>query len=168
MRGGFCGSHSLTVLPSQYSLACWCSRKRTFGLCRCSPHDGFTRTRGGRYLQCCRSPLAVVGGSPASMEEPVRIDQCNNIRDFRLMARRVLPTPIFHYLDGAADDEITYRRVPKPTSDAIWCPTFSQRSKALSGSGIRAQSSHHQRVRHVISRLRNASLEVDIDGRRRS
>jgi L-lactate dehydrogenase (cytochrome) len=43
------------------------------------------------------------------MEEPVRIDQCNNIRDFRLIARRRLPGPIFHYIDGAAD-EVTYRR----------------------------------------------------------
>jgi len=40
----------------------------------------------------------------------VRIDQCNNIRDFRLIARRRLPGPIFHYIDGAADDEVTYRR----------------------------------------------------------
>src|ERR1700758_2900893 len=44
------------------------------------------------------------------MEEPVRIDQCNSIRDFRLMARRRLPGPIFHYIDGAADDEVTHRR----------------------------------------------------------
>ena len=40
----------------------------------------------------------------------MRIDQCNNIRDFRLIARRRLPGPIFHYIDGAADDEVTYRR----------------------------------------------------------
>jgi hypothetical protein len=40
----------------------------------------------------------------------VRIDQCNSIRDFRLMARRRLPGPIFHYIDGAAGDEVTYRR----------------------------------------------------------
>ena len=40
----------------------------------------------------------------------MRIDQCNSIRDFRLMARRRLPGPIFHYIDGAADDEVTYRR----------------------------------------------------------
>jgi hypothetical protein len=38
----------------------------------------------------------------------VRID--NNIGDFRSMARRRLPGPIFHYIDGAADDEVTYRR----------------------------------------------------------
>src|ERR1700732_1358347 len=44
------------------------------------------------------------------MEEPVRIDRCNNIEDFRSMARQRLPGPIFHYIDGAADDEVTYRR----------------------------------------------------------
>src|ERR671918_2801801 len=44
------------------------------------------------------------------MEEPVRIDQCHNIGDFRSMAMRRLPGPIFHYIDGAADDEVTYRR----------------------------------------------------------
>jgi L-lactate dehydrogenase (cytochrome) len=44
------------------------------------------------------------------VEEPVRIDRCNNIKDFRSMARRRLPGPIFHYIDGAADDEVTYRR----------------------------------------------------------
>ena len=40
----------------------------------------------------------------------MRIDRCNNVADFRLMARRRLPGPIFHYIDGAADDEVTYRR----------------------------------------------------------
>src|ERR1700694_3669619 len=44
------------------------------------------------------------------MEEPVRIDRCNNIGDFRSKARRRLPGPIFHYIGGAADDEVTYRR----------------------------------------------------------
>ena len=40
----------------------------------------------------------------------MRIDQCNNVKDFRSLARRRLPGPIFHYIDGAADDEVTYRR----------------------------------------------------------
>ena len=40
----------------------------------------------------------------------MRIDQCNNIGDLRAMAKRRLPGPIFHYIDGAADDEVTYRR----------------------------------------------------------
>lgn len=46
----------------------------------------------------------------AKMEEPVRINQCNNIGDLRAMAKRRLPGPIFHYIDGAADDEVTCRR----------------------------------------------------------
>ena len=34
----------------------------------------------------------------------------NNFHDFRKMAKRRLPGPIFNYIDGAADDEVTYRR----------------------------------------------------------
>ena len=40
----------------------------------------------------------------------VRIEHCHNVDDFRFLARRRLPGPIFHYIDGAADDEVTYRR----------------------------------------------------------
>jgi L-lactate dehydrogenase (cytochrome) len=38
------------------------------------------------------------------------LDQCYNFHDFRRLARRRLPGPIFNYIDGAADDETTYRR----------------------------------------------------------
>jgi L-lactate dehydrogenase (cytochrome) len=38
------------------------------------------------------------------------IDKCRNTEDFRKLAKRRLPSPIFHYIDGAADDEITYKR----------------------------------------------------------
>jgi len=38
------------------------------------------------------------------------LNQCHNFADFRELARRRLPHPIFHYIDGAADDELTYRR----------------------------------------------------------
>jgi len=38
------------------------------------------------------------------------IDRCRNVQDFRALAKRRLPSPIFHYIDGAAEDEITYRR----------------------------------------------------------
>ena len=44
------------------------------------------------------------------VEEPVRVARCNNIGDFRSMAQRRLPRPIFHYIDVAVDDEVTYRR----------------------------------------------------------
>lgn len=40
----------------------------------------------------------------------MRLKNCRNVDDFRLMAKERLPGPIFHYIDGAADDEITYRR----------------------------------------------------------
>lgn len=40
----------------------------------------------------------------------MRLKQCFNFHDFRELARRRLPGPIFNYIDGAADDETTYRR----------------------------------------------------------
>lgn len=40
----------------------------------------------------------------------MRLSHCNNFRDFRELARRNLPGPIFNYIDGAAEDETTYRR----------------------------------------------------------
>jgi L-lactate dehydrogenase (cytochrome) len=41
---------------------------------------------------------------------PRRLARCSNVEDLRDLARRRLPSPIFHYIDGAADDELTYRR----------------------------------------------------------
>jgi len=38
------------------------------------------------------------------------IKNCHNTKDFRRLAKRRLPSPIFHYIDGAADDEVTYKR----------------------------------------------------------
>ena len=40
----------------------------------------------------------------------MRFDQCNNLMDFRAIARRRLPAPVFNYLDGGADDEFSLRR----------------------------------------------------------
>jgi L-lactate dehydrogenase (cytochrome) len=40
----------------------------------------------------------------------MRLSDCHNFHDFRELARRRLPGPIFNYIDGAADDETTYRR----------------------------------------------------------
>jgi L-lactate dehydrogenase (cytochrome) len=40
----------------------------------------------------------------------MRLHDCHNFHDFRQLARRRLPGPIFDYIDGAADDEVTYRR----------------------------------------------------------
>lgn len=40
----------------------------------------------------------------------MRLTDCHNFHDFRRLAQRRLPGPIFDYIDGAADDETTYRR----------------------------------------------------------
>lgn len=40
----------------------------------------------------------------------MRLADCHNFQDFRELARRRLPGPIFNYIDGAADDEITLGR----------------------------------------------------------
>lgn len=40
----------------------------------------------------------------------MRLTECHNFHDFRLLAKRRLPGPIFDYIDGAADDESTHRR----------------------------------------------------------
>lgn len=40
----------------------------------------------------------------------MNLTDCHNFSDFRNLAQKKLPGPIFHYIDGAADDEITYKR----------------------------------------------------------
>ncbi len=40
----------------------------------------------------------------------MRLDKCHNTADFRRLAKKRLPSPIFHYIDGGSDDEITLRR----------------------------------------------------------
>ena len=38
------------------------------------------------------------------------LKDCFNIEDFRKLAKKNLPAPIFHYIDGGSDDEITLKR----------------------------------------------------------
>lgn len=40
----------------------------------------------------------------------MRLSQCHNFHDFRTLAKRRLPGPIFDYIDGGADDETSLRR----------------------------------------------------------
>jgi L-lactate dehydrogenase (cytochrome) len=40
----------------------------------------------------------------------MRLEHCHNFHDFRKLAKRRLPRPIFDYIEGAADDEVTFRR----------------------------------------------------------
>lgn len=38
------------------------------------------------------------------------VSSCHNIAELRALALRKLPKPVFHYIDGGADDELTLRR----------------------------------------------------------
>src|SRR6201994_1290385 len=40
----------------------------------------------------------------------MRLHHCHNFHDFRTLAKQRLPAPIFDYIDGAADDEVTLRK----------------------------------------------------------
>lgn len=40
----------------------------------------------------------------------MRLTDCHNIDDFRRLAKQRLPWPVFDYIDGAADDELTKTR----------------------------------------------------------
>ena len=51
------------------------------------------------------------------------ISNCNNIMDFRRIARRKLPAPVFHYMDGGADDEWTLGRNTEAFNDYELLPT---------------------------------------------
>ena len=51
-----------------------------------------------------------------------RLKNCHNVEDLRLLAKQRLPGPIFHYIDGAADDEVTYRRNTSAFDDCDLVP----------------------------------------------
>jgi L-lactate dehydrogenase (cytochrome) len=40
----------------------------------------------------------------------MNVKDCHNVEDFRKLAKKKLPSPIFHYIDGGSDDEITLKR----------------------------------------------------------
>jgi len=40
----------------------------------------------------------------------MNLKDCHNFEDFRKLAKKKLPSPIFHYIDGGSDDEVTLKR----------------------------------------------------------
>lgn len=52
----------------------------------------------------------------------MRLTDCHNFQDFRKLAKKRLPGPIFHYIDGAADDEQTYARNTEAYGDCDLVP----------------------------------------------
>ena len=52
----------------------------------------------------------------------MNLGQCHNFSDYRTQAKKRLPGPIFHYIDGAADDEVTYKRNSQSFNDVDLVP----------------------------------------------
>jgi L-lactate dehydrogenase (cytochrome) len=52
----------------------------------------------------------------------MRLKNCHNYHDFKNLARKRLPSPIFNYIDGAADDEVTYKRNTSSFDDCDLVP----------------------------------------------
>ncbi len=61
----------------------------------------------------------------------MRLKDCHSFGDFRELARRRLPSPIFNYIDGAADDESTYSRNTKSFDDCDLVPNVLRGSKEI-------------------------------------
>jgi L-lactate dehydrogenase (cytochrome) len=52
----------------------------------------------------------------------MRLNDCHNVADFRQLAKSRLPSPIFNYIDGAADDERTKGRNSSSFDDCDLVP----------------------------------------------
>ena len=52
------------------------------------------------------------------------LKNCYNFEDFRNLAKKKLPAPIFHYIDGGADDEITLKRNTNSFDDCDLVPNI--------------------------------------------
>ena len=52
------------------------------------------------------------------------LQNCYNFNDFRKLAKKKLPSPIFHYIDGGADDEITLKRNTNSFDDCDLVPNI--------------------------------------------
>ncbi len=61
----------------------------------------------------------------------MRLKDCHSFGDFRELARRRLPSPIFNYIDGAADDELTYERNTKSFESCDLVPNVLQGAEAI-------------------------------------
>ena len=52
----------------------------------------------------------------------MNLKDCHNFYDFRKLAKKKLPSPIFHYIDGGSDDEITLKRNTEAFNDCDLVP----------------------------------------------
>tara|TARA_B100001175_G_scaffold128778_1_gene109517 strand:+ start:426 stop:1577 length:1152 start_codon:yes stop_codon:yes gene_type:complete len=54
----------------------------------------------------------------------MNIKDCYNFNDFRKLAKKKLPAPIFHYIDGGSDDEVTLNRNTNAFNDCDLVPNI--------------------------------------------
>ncbi len=54
----------------------------------------------------------------------MNINDCYNFEDFRKLAKKKLPSPIFHYIDGGSDDEVTLNRNTDAFNDCDLVPNI--------------------------------------------
>jgi len=52
----------------------------------------------------------------------MNLRDCHNYNDFRKLAKKKLPSPIFHYIDGGSDDEVTLNRNTEAFNDCDLIP----------------------------------------------
>ena len=54
----------------------------------------------------------------------MNLNDCYNFEDFRKLAKKKLPSPIFHYIDGGSDDEVTLNRNTEAFNDCDLIPNI--------------------------------------------
>ena len=115
------------------------------------------------------------------------IKDCHNTADFRQLAKKRLPAPLFHYIDGGADDEVTLRRnteafdncrlIPSALADLtgmdlsvnvlgqdidwpVFCsPTAMSRLFHHEGECAVARTAHKHKTMYSLSSLSTTSIE---------
>ena len=61
----------------------------------------------------------------------MRLVNCHNFHDFRQLAKQRLPSPIFNYIDGAAEDERTYARNTASFDDCDLVPNVLRGTESI-------------------------------------
>ena len=61
----------------------------------------------------------------------MQLKDCHNFSDFRMLAQKRIPGPIFNYIDGAAEDEKTYDRNTKSFDDCDLVPSILRGTESV-------------------------------------
>ena len=54
----------------------------------------------------------------------MNLKDCHNVEDFKKLAKKKLPDPIFQYIDGGSDDEVTLKRNTESFEECDLVPMF--------------------------------------------